>query len=98
MTHVDKVRAPQPGRIQSYDARSFPTPKGDEVGHMILLTILVERIEGTVKAYSAIVPDTSRDDPHYTQISQWVKKNGNPLSWREALRIWPNLEAWEYAR
>jgi hypothetical protein len=98
MNHVDKVRAPKPGSVQAFDARSFPALVDGRLGTMILLTILVERIEGTVKAYSAIVPDTSRADPSYTQISQWVKANGNPLSWREAQRIWPNLEAWEYAR
>lgn len=86
------------GEIQAFDARSFPSPRGDGIGTMIVLTVLVTRVEGTVKAYAGIVPDTSRDDPQYREPSQWVKANGNPLRYREAIAIWPGLEEWEYAR
>lgn len=84
--------------IQAFDARSFPALVDGRLGIMILLTILVKRIEGTVKAYSAIVPDTSRDDPQYRGPAQWVKANGSPLRYREAIAVWPGLEEWEYAR
>jgi hypothetical protein len=84
--------------IQAFDARSYPSPKGEEISTMILLTVLVRRVEGTVKAYSGIVPDTSRQDPQYREPGQWVRKNGNPLSYREATKIWPGLELSEYAR
>lgn len=99
MTHptIAKLRKPA-GEIQAFDARSFPTPRGEEIGTMILLTVLVQRIEGTVKAYAGIVPDTSRTDPQYREPAQWVRKNGNPLTFKEATRIWPDLETWEYAR
>ncbi len=84
--------------VQAFAARSYPSPQGEEVGNMILLTVLVKRVEGTVKAYAAIVPDTSRQDPQYRAPAQWVRKNGNPLSYREAVKVWPGLEAFEYAR
>lgn len=84
--------------IQAFDARSFPSPRPDgSQGNMIVLTVLVTRIEGTVKAYAGIVPDTSRDDPQYRGPAQWVKANGNPLTLKQAQAIWPGLEAWEYA-
>jgi hypothetical protein len=94
---IAKLR-PKESEVQAFNARSFPSPRGEEIGTMILLTILVQRIEGTVKAYSAIVPDTSRDDPQYRGPAQWVRKNGSPLRFKEAKAIWPGLEEWEYAR
>lgn len=97
MTQLAKPR-PAGSEIQAFDARSFPSLKGEEIGTMILLTILVQRVEGTVKAYAAIVPDTSRDDPQYRGPAQWVRKNGAPLRYREARAIWPDLEEREYAR
>lgn len=84
--------------IQAFDARSFPSPKGEGIGTMILLTVLVQRVEGTVKAYAGIVPDTSRQDSQYREPGQWVRKNGNALTYREATKIWPGLELSEYAR
>lgn len=96
MTAIAKLR--QAPEIQAFDARSYPTPMGEEIGTMIVLTVLVSRIEGTIKAYSAIVPDTSRDDPQYRGPAQWVRKNGAPLRFSEARAIWPGLEEQEYAR
>lgn len=84
--------------IQDFDARRYPMPEGEAIGGAILLTVLVKRIEGTVKAYAGIVPDTSRADPAYVAGCKWVHKNGNPLSYREAVKIWPGLEAREYAQ
>jgi hypothetical protein len=84
--------------VQAFDARRYPMPEGEEIGGAVLLTVLVKRVEGTVKAYAAIVPDTSRQDPQYREPGQWVRRNGNPLSYREAIKVWPGLEAGEYAR
>lgn len=101
---TEKIRNLRPSlaEIRAFDARSFPSPRGEEISTMILLTVLVtvlvSRVEGTVKAYAGIVPDTSRQDPQYREAAQWVRKNGNPLRYKEALAIWPGLEAWEYAR
>lgn len=92
-----KPRTVKP-EILGFDARSYPAPRGEEVGTMIVLTVLVMRIEGTVKAYAGIVPDTSRQDPQYREASQWVRRNGNPLTLKEARAIWPALTDGEYAR
>ena len=85
--------------IQAFDARSFPTPieGSDDVGNMILLTVLAPRRDGKIKAYAGIVPDTSRQDPQYRAPAQWVRAYGNPLRYAEARAIWPGLEPREYA-
>jgi len=84
-------------QIVGFDARSYPSPKGAEIGNMILLTILTERADGSVKAYSGIVPDTSRQDPQYREPAKWVQRHGSPLRLMEARRIWPGLRDMEYA-
>lgn len=88
--------------IQGFDARAYPSPmrRGEDspAETAILLTVLVKRIEGTVKAYAGIVPDTSRQDPRYRAPAEWVRRNGNPLRYAEAARIWPGLTEQEYAR
>lgn len=88
--------------IQGFDARAYPSPmrRGEDSPpeNAILLTVLVKRIEGTVKAYAGIVPDTSRQDPRYRAPAAWVRENGVPLRYAEAARIWPGLTEQEYAR
>ena len=84
--------------IQAFDAQAFPAMVDGRLASMILLTVLVSRIEGTVKAYAAIVPDTSRLDPQYRGPAQWVKANGSPLRFKEAAAIFPGLTQQEYAR
>jgi len=64
---------------------------------MVVLTVLVKRIEGTVKCYSAIVPDTSIADRDYESIKPWVKAHGNPLRFDEAACIF-QIEKKDYAR
>lgn len=83
--------------IQAFDARAFPAQQGAELATAILLTILVKRIEGTVKAYAGIVPDTSRQDPQYREPAKWIRANGAPLRFNEARAIWPGLIPQEYA-
>lgn len=85
-------------QIEGFDAKSFPAWAADDPGAtLILLTVLVRRIEGTVKAYAGIVPDTSRQDPYFRAPAEWVRAKGNPLRHREAAAIWPGLEPREYA-
>ena len=64
----------------------------------VILTVLIKRVEGTYKAYQAIVPDSSQQDCQYSVEKVWVAKYGNKLSWREANTIWPELKSELYAR
>jgi hypothetical protein len=70
-------------------ANSYPALSHIDGSTAILLTVLVLRIEGTKKAYAAIVPDNSRADPDYSEVREWVKSNGNPLRYEQAKLIWP---------
>jgi hypothetical protein len=82
--------------IADFDAKRYPlafTERGQ-----IVLTVLCKRIEGTFKAYAAIVPDVSLSDPHYLSVKPWVQNNGNPLRFKEAQAIWAQLVEKDYAR
>ncbi len=83
--------------IIGIDAKSYPSLTHMEGTTEILLTVLVRRIEGTVKAYAAIVPDTSRVDRDYSASREWVARHGNPLRFSEAQSIWPSIKSEEYA-
>lgn len=75
----------------SFPAFGLPAPTS------IILSVLVKRVEGTVKAYAGIVPDNSRKDPNYKAVRDMVAARGNPLKYREAVIIWPSLKPEEYA-
>lgn len=75
----------------SFPAFGLPEPTS------IILSVLVKRIEGTVKAYAGIVPDNSRKDPDYEEVREMVAARGNPLRYREAVMIWPSLKPEQYA-
>ena len=77
-------------KIIDIDVKSYPCHGLHPT--MILLTVLVQRVEGTFKAYAAIVPDTSRDDPNYEKIRPWVHSHGNPVRAEQAERIWPDVK------
>jgi hypothetical protein len=87
-------------KIVGFDAKRYPLYSGtaDNLAGMVLLAVLVERVEGTLKAYAGIVPDNSLKDPNYSEASAWVKRFGDPLRYRDAVAHWPNLKAEEYAR
>ena len=82
--------------IIGFDAKSFPAA-GIEHQTMVLLTVLVRRVEGTHKAYQAIVPDHSRRDHLYLEQRDWVAKHGHALRYADAARIW-DMKPEEYAR
>ena len=81
-------------KIVGISPRSFPTPDGATA---IVLTILVHRVEGTFKAYAAIVPDNSLADPDYAGQLDFVKENGNPLRFAEAKINFPSLQQESYS-
>ena len=83
-------------QIIAFEALRYPCFGGDHEA-MVLLTILVKRVEGTVKAYAGIVPDDSREDPSYSKMKPYVQVHGAPLRYREAKAIWPDLKDKEYA-
>lgn len=83
--------------IIGIDAKSYPSLSHMDGTTEILLAVLVRRIEGTVKAYAAIVPDVSLNDPDYSTTREWVARNGNPLRFSEAQSIWPSITSKEYA-
>ncbi len=87
-----------PSEIVGFDAKRYEAklPDGAEAG-MILLTVLVKRVEGTHKAYAAIVPDVSRADHAYDSFKGWVQANGSPLRYMQAVQIWPGMTQEEYA-
>ena len=76
-------------KIIDIDSRRYPSLSLDADGAKgdILLTVLVKRIEGTFKAYAALVPDNSREDPHYKRTAPWVLQHGNALREDEATRL-----------
>jgi hypothetical protein len=83
--------------IIDFDAKRYPEMASEYSGH-VLLTVLTKRIEGTFKAYAAIVPDVSIKDPSYISVSPWVRSNGNPLRFKEAHAIWAHLSEKDYAQ
>ena len=82
--------------IIGFDAKALPA-NGVPFPTMVLLTVLVRRVEGTHKAYQAIVPDNSRRDHLYLEQRDWVASFGNPLRFEDARRIW-DMKPEEYAR
>lgn len=82
--------------ILHYNARAYPSPTGN--GLAILLAVVVRRVEGII-VYAAIVPDNSVVDPDYSQVKDWVARNGNKLSFQEAQSHFPiGLDARTYIR
>lgn len=76
--------------IVDYSARAFPAWP---TGRVIILTVLCKRIEGTFKAYAAIVPmNTADTDPDYENACIWVQSNGNQLLFEEAKAIFHKLK------
>jgi hypothetical protein len=86
----------QESKIVGIDAKRYPVPP-DPVNGMVLLTILVARVEGSYKAYAAIVPDNSINDPRYSDVTEFVIHHGNPISEKQAISIWPSIKG-NYAR
>ena len=83
--------------IVDFDVKAYPSYPA---GQVVLLTVLTQRIEGTFKAYAAIVPDNSKADPLYRGTINWARSNGNPLRYEDAARIFPhfNLQKKDYAK
>lgn len=85
-------------RIIAIDCKSYPCHgMGEEFPTMIVLPVLVQRVEGTVKAYTGIVPDTSRLNHTYKEAREWVARNGASIRHEAAARIWPELKIEGYA-
>jgi hypothetical protein len=82
--------------IIEHDAKAYPVAFTER--RHVLLTVLTKRIEGTFKAYAAIVPDVSKTDSEYMSVKPWVQSNGNPLRYAEAREIWSWLTVSDYAR
>lgn len=70
--------------------KAYPCPglDGEPGKQMVVLTLLLKRVEGTMKAYAAIVPDNSIADPDYRGVLEFVKRFGSPLRYEDAKRLW----------
>lgn len=72
--------------IVGKQALAYPSPVADN-GQMVLLYVLCKRVEGTFKAYAAIVPDDSLNDPTYSKVVGWVQRYGSPVRHADACKL-----------
>lgn len=70
---------------------------GEQAGTIILLTVLTKGVEGAVRAYEAIVPDTSLQCDYVARFKQAVARNGNKISEENARKMF-NIEGLPYRR
>lgn len=70
---------------------------GEQEGSIIMLTVLTKGVEGSVRAYEAIVPDTSREYDYVAAFKEAVAGNGSKIS-EERARAMFDIEGLKYAR
>lgn len=70
---------------------------GEQEGTIILLTVLTRGVEGAVRAYEAVVQDTSLEHDYVAAFKESVARHGNKISEERARKIF-NIEVFKYRR
>ena len=70
---------------------------GEQEGSIILLTVLTKGVEGAVRAYEAIVSDTSREYDYVEAFKEAVARHGNKISKGRARAMF-DIEGLKYRR
>lgn len=88
-------------KIIAKNVRRYPAPGETAAGGgYVVACCLVERVDG-VRAYAAIVPDSSVSDPRpdYGWVDWYfVARHGNPVPYEEARSHFPSVGEAGYVR